>query len=206
MDRTRNLGASLALAATLVLPLAGCSDDDPIAPGGAGTVEVVVHDAAPPSGSPSFDPPTSADLTSVSGEFRADARVEVFVDGDWQDLSGFTSLDVRADLQEGESSVASASVEARTYERVRIVLQNARSELDGSTIIDLGPIGVSVNVIVGGGGELVVERNQPLQVQADGTTRLVLELNSAAWLDSEAVANEAVARTDFEGAADIAVQ
>lgn len=200
---TRNLGSMMALASALALPLAACGDDGPTAPG-AGTVEVVVHDGGSPAGSPPAFQQTSG--SSLSGEFRANARVQVFVDGAWQDLSGLGSLDMRAELQGGESTVASTSVEARTYQRVRIVLQNARSDLDGSSDIGLGPIGVSVTVNVAGGGEVIVERAQPVTVQADGTTRLVLQLNSDAWLDENSVSSRAVARAAFEGAAQIVVQ
>jgi hypothetical protein len=190
-----------ALATAAVFPLSGCDGSDPVAPQD-GTVEAVVRDDPGPAGGPAL----TSHEGSISGEFEATARVQVFVDGQWQDLSGLANVDTRTEIRGGEGAMGSASVEARTYERVRIVLTNARAEVDGSSHIGLGPIGVDVTVQIGGGGEVVVEHNQPVTVNAGATTRLVLQLNSHLWLNDAAVMGQAVARSDFESAAVISVQ
>jgi len=93
--------------------------------------------------------------------------------------------------------VGSATVEARTYDRARVILTDARSHLDGDTNIGVGPIGVSVTLSIAGGGEVIVEHSEPVTVEAEGTTRLILDLNSHLWLGEGALESGAVARSTF---------
>jgi hypothetical protein len=196
-----------AVIALAMLPLAACDDDSPTGPGNGGetgTMEAVVRDGA---GASSQAPAlTSHASGEVSGQFQADVRVQVQVDGAWQDISGMTSLNAEAELGGGESVMGSASVEARTYERVRVIVSNAEADVDAGSDIGIGPIEVSVSLVVAGGNDVVVEYSQPVTVQADGTTRLVLDLNSEAWLTADAVNAGAVTSAAFEGAAAVMIQ
>jgi hypothetical protein len=201
--RIRPFTPAVVGAAILTLSLAACESDSPTAPGESqGTMEAVVRDDPGAAAGPAMSPARAF----ASGEFEANARIQVFVDGAWQDVNGLANVDVRAELQGGEETVGSATVEARTYDRARVVLTNARSHLDGDTNIGVGPIGVSVTVSIAGGGEVIVEHNQPVTVEADGNTRLILDLNSHVWLSEGAVESEAVARSTFESAAAVRVQ
>jgi hypothetical protein len=194
---------TLAGAALLSFALAACDGESPTQPPEEhGTVEAVVRDDPGASGSSAAMSPARA---FASGEFEATARIQVQVDGVWRDLDGLAAVDVRAEIQGGEETVGSATVEARTYERARVVLTDARTHLDGETQIGVGPIGVAVTLSIGGGGEVVVESTQPLTVQANGTTRLVLDLNSHVWVDEGAVDAGAVSRSSFESAAALRV-
>ena len=65
---------------------------------------------------------------------------------------------------------------------------------------------MSVTLAIAGGGEVIVEYNQPLTVEANGTTRVVLDLNSHVWLSEGAVESGTVARSTFESAVAVRVQ
>jgi hypothetical protein len=193
------------LALTALLPLTACGDDDPTGPGAQqGTMEAVVRDGGSeqaPAGVPS-----SQQESEVNGEFQGQIRVEVRVDGAWQTVSGLSNVNVNAELQGTESAAGSASVQARTYERVRIIVSNASADVEAGSMIGLGPIEVDVTVTIAGGGDVVIEYNQPVTVQAQGTTRLVLDLNSEAWLTGNAVQAGAVTSAAFQSAASVLVQ
>lgn len=57
-----------------------------------------------------------------------------------------------------------------------------------------------------GGGEVIVEHDQPVTLEGGGTTRVVLDLNSHVWLGEGSVESGAVARSTFESAAAVRVQ
>jgi hypothetical protein len=195
-----------ALSALVLLPLAGCDDDSATAPNGQeeGTMQAVIQDNGA-SGVPSAVAPQETS-GEVSGQFAAEARVEVMVDGAWQQVSDLADLNAQAELQGGSSTMGSATVEARTYERVRIVVSNAEADIEAGSDIGLGPIQVDLTLAIGGGGDIVVEHPQPVTVQAGATTQLVLDLNSSAWLDENAVQAGAVSSASFQSAAQILVQ
>lgn len=194
------------LGALVLFPLSGCDDDSTTSPNGSveGTMQAVVYDGGA-AGAPAT---ISAQETTghVSGRFEADARVEVMVDGTWQEVSGLADLNANADLGSGASTMGSATVEARTYDRVRVVVSNANADVDAGSEIGFGPIEVDVSLSIGGGGDIVVEHPQPVTVGAGATTQLVLDLNSSAWLDDDSVQAGAVTSAAFESAATVMVQ
>lgn len=202
---TSRTTATTVFTALAVLSLTACDDDSPTDPGTeGGTMEAVVRDGE--SGQSIALSEIGAQTENVSGQFEGQATVQVEVDGTWQDVEGMTSLNADADLRSGESTMGSTTVEARTYDRVRIVVTDANADVDAGSDIGAGPIEVDVSLAIAGGGEVIVEYNQPVTVQADATTRLVLDINSQAWLTSDAVQAGAVTRAAFEGAATVLVQ
>ena len=201
--RIRPFAPAVVGAAILTLSVAACEGESPVSPGESqGTMEAVVRDDPGAAAGPAMSPARAF----ASGGFEANARIQVFLDGAWQDVNGLSSVDVRAELQGGEETVGSATVEARTYDRARVVLTDARSRLDGDTNIGVGPAGVSVTLSIAGGGEVIVEHDQPVTVEGGGTTRVVLDLNSHVWLSEGALESGAVARSTFESAATVRVE
>jgi hypothetical protein len=193
------------LALTALLPLAACGDDDPTGPGTEqGTMEAVVRDGGAAQAAAGV--PSSQQTNEVSGQFEGQMRIEVRVDGAWQTVSGLSNVTIDAELRGGDSAAGSATVQARTYERARIIVSNASADVDAGSTIGVGPIEVDVTVTIAGGGDVVIEYNQPVTVQAQGTTRLVLDLNSEAWLTSNAVQAGAVTSAAFQSAASVIVQ
>lgn len=202
---TSRTTAATVFTALAVLSLTACDDDSPTDPGAeGGTMEAVVRDGA--SGQSIALSEIGAQTENVSGQFEGQAAVQVQVDGTWRDVEGMTSLNADTELRSGESTMGSTTVEARTYDRVRIVVTNANADVDAGSDIGAGPIQVDVSLAIAGGGEVIVEYNQPVTVQANATTRLVLDINSEAWLTSDAVQAGAVTRAAFEGAATVLVQ
>jgi hypothetical protein len=195
---------TLALLTAAAIPLAGCSDDPVGVEDDPGSVEMVVRDgngASASLGGPSLDSHDGA-----SGEFRADVRVQVQVDGDWQDVVDLAGVQAQVELRGGESTVGMATVEARTYDRVRVVVNNARADLDAGVDIGAGPIDASVSLEIAGGGEAAIEYGAPVTVQANSTTRIMLNLNSDLWLTGQTIEAGAVTRAAFESAAVVVVQ
>lgn len=202
---TSRTTAATVFTALAVLSLTACDDDSPTDPGAeGGTMEAVVRDGE--SGQSIALSEIGAQTENVSGQFEGQAAVQVQVDGTWRDVEGMTSLNADTELRSGESTMGSTTVEARTYDRVRIVVTNANADVDAGSDIGAGPIQVDVSLAIAGGGEVIVEYNQPVTVQANATTRLVLDINSEAWLTSDAVQAGAVTRAAFEGAATVLVQ
>ncbi|TVP78432.1 MAG: hypothetical protein EA352_02080 [Gemmatimonadales bacterium] len=194
------------LTAIALLPLAACGSDSPTTPNeGEGTMEMVVRDGP----NAESEGPMARTLSSegeVSGAFQGEVRLEAEVDGAWQTVTGLGNLDAEVELRGGESLAGSATVEARTWDRVRVVVSDANAEVDAGSQIGIGPIEVGVTLTIAGGSQVVLEHDQPVSVQADGTTRIVLDLNSEAWLTESAVGAEAVTAAAFEGAAAVVVQ
>lgn len=206
MTRRSTMMRWTTLMALILFPLAGCDDDSPTTPGAddEGTMEAVIQDnGGAQSATQAWATEGSGE---VSGEFEGQARVEVMVDGAWQQVSGLTNLNAEAELRGGESIMGSATVGARTYDRVRLVVSNARADVDAGSDIGIGPIEASISLTIAGGSDVVVEYNQPVTVQADGSTRLVLDINSQAWLTSDALEAGAVTSAAFQSAATVLVQ
>jgi hypothetical protein len=188
----------------LALPLAACGEDDLTGPTAQeGTLETLIQDGAPAE-SPAAVMGVNGQGHDVEGEFRGDLRFQVQVDGAWLDLAGITEVTASTELQSGERrSAATAQVEARTYERARVVVTNAETHLEAGSVIGTDVIDTLVSLSIGGGSELVVELSAPLTVEADATTQVVLELNSRSWLTGSSTEAGAVSATAFETAAEL---
>lgn len=191
----------------LVVAFAGC-DDGPTEPGGEGAMETQARDGdgtAQHVGAFDLAADTEGD---VEGEVTGDATVEVRTEGGtWQELGTLADLDMSAELRTGNGeTMGSAQVEARTYEAIRIVLESVEADVEAGSELGAGPIEVGVSVSVAGGGDVVIEHNAPVTVEADATTQVTLDINSHVWLDDEAAEAEAVTAAEFEGAAEILVE
>lgn len=204
--RTPRTAATAVFAALAVFTVTACDDDSPTTPGDdQGTMEAVVRDG---STAQAFGMGNTAAQTSgeVEGEFEAQVQVQVQVDGTWQDVSGMSNLHAHTELQGGQSTMGSANVEARTYDRVRVIVSNASADVEAGSNLGVGPIEVDVSVVIAGGSNVVVEYTQPITVQAGATTQLVLDVNSQGWLTSDAVEAGAATEAAFRSAATVLVQ
>jgi hypothetical protein len=209
-DSAPRLLRTATLLSLLILPLSACSDDDPTGPNQEeGTLHAVIQDQenGPGSTSPASVVGLSGADGQVEGEFRADLRVQVEVDGSWMDVGQMTDVTAMAELQTGEDrNVASAQIAARSYDRARVVINNAETHVLAGSVIGTGLIDALVTISLGGGGEMVVESTQPVTIQTDGSTELVLELNSRSWLTEDAADIGAVTRGEFESSASLTVR
>ena len=207
-SRSTRIAAAATLA--LLVPLTACSDDDNgMGPEATGSVEAAVMDGGAGSTADVVGG-TRASVSSASadGSFRADARVEVSLDGDsWVDIGETSDLDVA--LQSGEAqTVGTADLAAQTYSKVRVVLTNAEAEVLAGSTIGAGPISADLTIDVDGGadGQVVLEFDRSITVRADERTELLFDLNSGAWLDDQAIQAGAVSEAEVQSAASLTVQ
>lgn len=202
----------VAALCALAVALTGCSDDGTGPNDGdeTGTMQTAARDgggASEQGGHAAFDLGAQTE-GDVSGQVTGQATVEVQTEtGAWQEIGTLADMSMNAELRsEGSSSMGSAEVEARTYDGVRIVLEDVEADVEAGSDLGVGPIDVSVSVAIAGGSQVVVEHNAPFTVQADGTAEVTLDLNSHVWLDEESVEAETVTAAEFESAATILVE
>lgn len=93
------------------------------------------------------------------------------------------------------------TIPARTYGRIRLVLENASATLDAGSQIGTTLLSASVSLGLGADGKVVIEKDVTgLTVAADSESRIVLDLNSEAWVTEENVDAGAVSETDVRQA------
>lgn len=205
---TRHTTAVLA-AMALSFALVACSDDDPSGPNGSedgyasatviddpgseqGTGDVTSRD-----GSPRFQVVEG----TFSGSMTTDATVEIQNStGTWVEV-GSTSAGTLQMQGTGELVVDSdATVDAGTYQAVRLTLDNAALTVDaGSTI---GGITLDVDVLldVGGGDQSVqIEKQVSFDVEAsaDARSAVFFDLNAESWVNESTVDAETVSDAEI---------
>lgn len=192
-NRNRHLPRVVIAALVMSVSLGACDDDDdlvvPPVEDEEGTVELAMVD----------EDPTAEDET-VTGEFTADVTAQLWVDDDWQDVSGLSATSLTFDLGAEEDVVGSTTVDADTYDEARIVLSNVSVVVNAGSEIGEEPLEEDVTLTVAEGGEVIVGYAVPVVLPEDGTVRLVLDLNSQAWLTEQALETEAISATEFETA------
>lgn len=198
-NRNRHLPRVVIAALVMSVSLAACDDDDdlvvPPVDDEEGTVELAVVDEDPAAGD-----------ETVTGQFTADVTVQLWIDDDWQDVSGLSATDLTLDLGAEEEVVGSATVDADTYDEARLVLSDASVVVNAGSEIGEEPLEEDVTLTVAEGGEVIVGYAVPVVLPDDGTVRLVLALNSGAWLTEQALEAETIAATDFETAVSLTVR
>lgn len=195
----------LALSATACDP----DDGNGTGPGEQGTVQAVVTDDPGAAGASvtGIRGSLASGSADVTGAFSGDAKVEVSADGQtWIELGQMQSVDVALQAADEATIHASASVPARTFTRVRLVVRNAEATVLAGSTIDAGPIGADITLQVAGGGEFTVEKAVTLDVSADSETTLVFDLNSESWIDENAVQAGAVAASEVQSATSVRVE
>lgn len=180
---------------------AACSDASITgAAAGEATTEVRLHGDAPAGGNQSVAPASDESATEIQGTVEVAARVYLQSDaGEWVELTSGAAAEQSVEVsgEDGYRLLARAEVEARTYERVRVVFERVEGEFDGQVEIGLGGEVISAELDLGSEGELVVERDIAMNAGAD--TRLDIDLNAGGWA-SEAASSGVIARGDFASA------
>lgn len=184
---------------------AGCGD---LTAGGVAETDVVVSGdaedgdqeqtadlAASRLGSPSAPP--VGDVT-VSFELSVEGP-----DGTWIPLTDGVE-EVTVDLSgTTEPTVASTAVDPGLYDRARLRVTRVEADLRGG----LPEVGEGPVVVDFGDEEaLVVERTLDLELEADDEVQILIDLNSAQWLNAATPAIRIVAAVHFRQALDIRVR
>lgn len=211
MRHRNSLGTAAMLA--LLLPFtAACGDDEPTGPGDdEGTARAVVTDDPNAAGTASVSPDGSSFSQSFSGAtfdgtFTGQVRAEVSADGEtWVDLGPAQSVSVA--MQSGQETEihAAASVPARTYSRVRLVVSNGQATVVSGTVGTL-PITAQVQITVDGGSEFTIEKPMNVDIDADSETTVVFDLNSENWIDEANVSSQTATAAEVASATSVRIQ
>ena len=198
---SRLRGICLLTAATAAL--AACSSDDTTTPEATGSVDATITDgglnaiAAPGAATA---PQAVADLT---GTMEGSARVSIYSDADgWMDLGDARSVSVGLQTGEETSLAEAVSVPAGTYTKVRLTLSGFHANLDVGSVIDGSALLAAVSVTMGGSdNEVVIETAVPaITIAAGGSAKIAFDLNSAAWVTSQAAQTEMADDADIQAA------
>ena len=188
-----------AMCLALALPAAACGgkDDDPVGPGGGpGNASVLLLDEVPPRAEEGAAP-----------VLRGQVIVELSTDGEtWVPLSG--PLEVELGLQAGDSAIVAddPAVPSGLYERIRIVLIDATVVLEEGTTFDGETLNAPLVMRLDSGEEGILKTVAGFPLGGAVPARLVLELNSYAWITPDNVAEGVVGDAQLQAAMQVHVR
>lgn len=208
----RNAPGALGLIAVLAV-VPACSDDA-TGPDGEATMSVVAtDDPSSQSASMTKDVVLAGFLAqqsgaSYSGQFTANAQVQVSTDGStYVDVGPPQQVTVQLQSSDGSATIhTDAALEAQSYSRVRLVLEGAQASLDAGSEVGTTVLDAALSLDVGGGSQVVIERQASVDVGADSETTLVFDVNSEAWVTEENAQAEAVAASEVESATTVSIR
>lgn len=205
-------------AVLLALSATACSESATGPSGdGGGSAQAVMHDD-PSSGSGALAPSFSRAFAATSGEadysgsMQADVKVQVSADGStWVDVNDRASSASRVEFRSGSETTvaASSSVQAGSYSRVRVIMENAGATVNSGSSFSGGGLVLSADVSLdlGSGGRVVIEKRvSTFEVRAGSTTTIEVDVNSEAWMSQENVEARAVSSSEIESAAAVSVR
>ena len=202
--------ATLSLAAAvLALSLAACDN-----PAGSGDSNVQVQargddatagsqSASPAAGGPNYSHSTAQGTI----DFRARVYVHSSTSG-WLEVTETSRAagSVAASGHGEAETVARGRVQAGSYSRVRVVFEDVDAHLSGSLLVSTGLLTGSVSVNLESDGQVVVEREANVTVSSDATSRILINLNADAWLNSANAQTRTVSEAEFRNAVRITAQ
>lgn len=210
------MGNSWKMAALGILILAASACDGATGPGGPeGEMEMAAigDERTAPEGSTAGEPQSAetggTQSGGADGTVRIRARVYVRSEaGQWIEVTrrGAESATVRASGTGEAVVLGTARVAAGSYNRVRVRFEEVEANVV-SFRIGVGPLlSGSFRVESQGSGGATVEREQAFEIHAGSSARLVMDLNSSAWLERANAQTRVVSRSDFEGAVRLRVE
>lgn len=192
--------------AAVLLGMVGCEESTGPEEGATVRVEAVGDVAAGPSparGSGYSQAVLAAD-GSAQGTEQFTARVYMQTSsGAWVALTEEAAQNVTVDAygRSGGQVVAIETIEARSYDRVRVVFDRVSANVMGGIQLGIGGLLTgTVQVNFGTDSEIVVEREVEVTAREGTTTTLVINLNTDAWLSQAAAQAKAVSEAEFESA------
>lgn len=202
------MSETIRLVATvgILTGLAAC--DDATGPAeGRGQVEVAaVGDSESASSSSASESASTAESSGeAEGTVHFSARVYLLTEsGQWVEVTERAAQEATVDASgRGEAQAfASAELDAQSYTRVRVVFDEVRADVTGGVTLGVGGMLTGeVRVDAGGSSEpAVVEREVEVRVNSGGTSRVIVDLNSSAWLSGASAETRTVSRAEFENA------
>ena len=214
----RNTGPStwvrtLALGALFASGVAACGGN--LTAGGFGEASVSVSGDAPGGGAAADLVGVTAVATDIAAASNRDdpegeLEAEFFlflIDADGGAISlSDAPLRVEVDVEgEREADATTATVPAARYTGLRIVFTEIEVEVDAGLIVDGVPIVGAVEVELED-AELPVERAIDLQIRDGDQVAMLVDLNTAAWLQAVDPDLRTVAETVFAEAISVVVR
>lgn len=178
----------------------GVFDPDPDE-GEAGTMQAYATDD-PNSSSGSSGSAGSAN--DFSGTLTGNADVEVSQDqSTWYILGPSQSFTVPLQTNGEEVELSSTQeIPAGTYQHVRINFSGVEANLDAGSVVDGETLQSDVHLRMGDSQNAVFSGQvDSFDLEVGGSGRIVLDLNSQAWVTAENLAKRQFAKSEFEAAA-----
>ena len=195
------------LSAALVLGLGACDNPAGVEGGDARMRVAAVGDGAGAARSrageaPSFSQALSGAEGTVSFRARVYVRSEV---GSWVELTGRQARQATVDAsgRGGAQLLATARVDAGSYQQVRVVFEEVRANVSGGIQIGTGILTGELRVDLQGDNQVVVERRVNATASADATTELLINLNADAWLKQASAQSKTVSEAAFQSAVQV---
>jgi hypothetical protein len=140
-------------------------------------------------------------------DFRARVYVRTSAD-EWIEVTrrGAESASVRASGTSEAALVTSARVTAGSYDRVRVRFEEVNANVTSFRIGVGTLLSGSFHVSSEGGHAGTVEREGSFEIRGGSSARLLIDLNSGAWLSRANTQTRAVSRADFESAVRLRVE
>ncbi|HEY7768200.1 DUF4382 domain-containing protein [Longimicrobium sp.] len=195
-------------AAALALFLGAC--DNP-AGSGDSNVQVLARGDDPTAGSQSVAEADGPRYSHTTAEGTIDFQARVYV---YSSTSGWLEVteasraagSVAASGHGEAETVARGRVEAGSYSRIRVIFEDVDATLSGSLAVSTGLLSGSVAVNLESDGQVVVERDANVTVSADATSRILINLNADAWLNSANAQTRTVSEAAFRSAVRVTAQ
>jgi len=173
------------------------ADDDPESDALARSSAPRLQGAAPPA-------PGANSAAVLALEGSLETRLQVFLRTDasasWVEITD-GPVDLTLDLDgEPDESAGENQVSAGSYSHVRVVFHRVEALVTGGLVVEGVPITGEVGVELGSGGTLTVERDVDVEVVADGSLELLVDLNASVWLPAASLVTRTVAGAVFQGA------
>ncbi len=146
---------------------------------------------------------------SGEGSIRFRARVSARLStGEWVELTRRGAEEARVQASGRARAVVMTSVRARegTYDRIRVEFDEVEASDVQVQLLLGGFLSGSVRVQNEGGSAGRVEHPASWTVRAGGDHRLLIDLNSSAWMRSADAGSRTVSRAAFESAVRIAAE
>ncbi|HEX2077111.1 MAG TPA: hypothetical protein VHG08_05365 [Longimicrobium sp.] len=199
------------LWAGLVLSMAACDGDATGTAGGDAQMQVAARgDDAPAaqSVSPARDGGSYSHGTAQGTiDFRARVYVHSSTRG-WVEVTNAAASTARVAASGHGEAVAFASgrVNADSYNRVRVVFEHVDANLSAGLQISSGVLIGTVSVNLESDQQVVVEREVNVSARSGAASRIVINLNADAWLNSANAETRTVSETEFRNAVRITAQ
>jgi hypothetical protein len=197
---------------SFLLRSAGCEEST--GPDGSATVQVAavgdLESGPSASRGSGYSQAVLASDGSAQGTVQFTVRVYVQSNtGAWVEVTEQATQNVTVDAsgRGGMQVIASETLEARSYHRVRVVFERVNATVTGGIQLGIGGLLTgAVQVNLGSDREVVVEREVEVNAQMGSTATIVINLNADTWLSKADAQAKGVSEAEFQSAVRIFAQ